>query len=81
MRWMGWFTPALSAACLFAAALAPATVPARVQADPASTNTAVLAALEHSASLSQMNHLAVSSFKSTSLPANRSTNALAPDWN
>lgn len=79
MGWMGWFAPALSAACLFAAALVPATVPSRVQADTGGTNSAALAALEHSASLSQMNHLAISSFNSTSLPANRSTNALVPD--
>ncbi len=78
---MGWFAPALSAACLFAAALLPATVPERAHADTTGTNTALLAALDHANGQSLMNHLAASSFKSTNISAARSTNALSTGWN
>lgn len=79
--WMGLFAPLLSAACLFAAAMLPAGAPSRAHADPASTNTALLAALDHSAQQSQLNNFAVPSFTSTNISPRRSTNALSTGWN
>jgi len=78
---MGWFAPALSAACLFAATLIPATVPSHAHAETPGTNSALLAALDHANGQSLMNHLASSSFKSTNVSTARSTNALSTGWN
>jgi fatty acid desaturase len=76
-----WFAPALSAACLFAATLIPATVPSHAHAETPGTNSALLAALDHANGQSLMNHLASSSFKSTNVSTARSTNALSTGWN
>ena len=78
---MGWFAPALSAACLFAAAMAPAPVSGEARADGSGTNLTLLAVLEHATGQSQMNHLASSSFKSTNISTARSTNGLSTGWN
>ncbi len=79
--WMGLFAPVLSAACLAAAAMLPAGVPGRAQADPASTNSALMAALDHGAQQSLLNNFAAPSFTSTNISSRRSTNALSTGWN
>jgi hypothetical protein len=78
---MGWFAPALSAACLFAAAVLPAGVPAAVRAEAAPTNAPLFAALDHMAHQSQLNRFGGPGFTSTNLSGRRSTNALSSGWN